>query len=140
MTTSGRNGESSGVTGSNAPGVKADRDGQAGPSTRSQAPNDEPRNSGEPPSILVIQDITCHKLTGHNHQPGGTSGDTTQPTPSEEPPPMIGDFDNSANALWSLQMKEAQNHDGARIQSLSDNMNGVLIFVSVHIFVVILYS
>ena len=122
----------------NAPGVKADRDGQAGPSTRSQAPNDEPRNSGEPPSILVTRDMTCHKLTGNNYQPGGTPGDTTQPT--EAPPRMIGDFDNSANALWSLRMKEARNHDGARIQFLDDNMNGVLIFVRIHIFVVILYS
>ena len=138
MSISGRNGESSGVTGSNAPGVQADRDGQAGPSMRSQAPTDEPRNSGEPHSIVVTQDMTCYKLTGNNHQTGGTPGDTTQPT--EATPRMIGDFDTSANSLWSLQMKEAQSHDGARIQSLDDNMNGVLIFVRIHIFVVILYS
>ncbi|KAH8986815.1 hypothetical protein EDB86DRAFT_2809392, partial [Lactarius hatsudake] len=41
---------------------------------------------------------------------------------------MIGDFDDSANALWSLHMKEAKSHDEARIQSLKDDMDGVLIF------------
>ena len=140
MSISGHHGESSGVTRSNVPAVQADCDGQAGPSTRSQAPNDEPPNSGEPPSIPVARDITCHKPTGDNRQPGGTSDDTTQPTPSEEPPPMIGDFDERTNALWSLQMKEAQSHDEARIQSLKHDMDGVLIFVRVHISVVILYS
>jgi hypothetical protein len=53
---------------------------------------------------------------------------------------MIGDFDDSANALWSLQMKEAKSHDEARIQSLKGDMDGVLIFVRVHISVVILHS
>ncbi|KAI0293729.1 hypothetical protein B0F90DRAFT_1642227, partial [Multifurca ochricompacta] len=38
------------------------------------------------------------------------------------------DFDDSANALWSLYGKEAKSHDEARIQSLKDDMDGVLIF------------
>jgi hypothetical protein len=136
----GRIGESSGVGGS-TPVVQADRDGQAGPSAPPKAPSDEPHNAGEPLSIVVTQDMTYHKQTGQNRQPGGIPGDATQPmTPPEGLPPMIGDFDNSANALWSLQLKEAQSHDGARIQSLKDNMDGVLIFVRVHISVVILYS
>ena len=46
-------------------------------------------------------------------------------------PRMIGDFDDSANAFWSLHMKEAKSHDEARIQSLKDDMDGVLIFVRV---------
>jgi hypothetical protein len=136
---SGGNGESSGVSGSNAPEPQTDRDGQAGPSTRSQA-NDGPPNSGEPPSILVTRALTRHKQTGDKHQPGGTPGDTTQSTRSEALPRMIGDFDDSANALWTLQMKEAKSHDEARIQSLKDDMDGVLIFVRVHISVVIFYS
>ena len=140
MSISGCHGEPSGVTRSNVSVVQADCDGQAGPSTRSQAPNDEPPNSGEPPSILVTWDITCHKLIGHSYQLDGTSDDTTQPTPPEEPPRMIGDFDDNANALWSLQMKEAKSYDEARIQSLKDDMDGVLIFVRVHISVDILYS
>ncbi|KAI9435184.1 hypothetical protein H4582DRAFT_708439 [Lactarius indigo] len=43
-------------------------------------------------------------------------------------PRMIGDFNDNANALWSLQLKEAMSHDQARIQSLKDDMDGVLIF------------
>jgi hypothetical protein len=42
---------------------------------------------------------------------------------------MIGDVDDSANALWSLREKDAKSHDEARIQSLKDGMDGVLIFV-----------
>ncbi|KAI0292890.1 hypothetical protein BC826DRAFT_911210, partial [Russula brevipes] len=41
---------------------------------------------------------------------------------------MIGDFDGSANALWGLYRIEAQSYDEARIQSLKDDMDGVLIF------------
>ena len=46
---------------------------------------------------------------------------------------MVGDFDDSADALWSLHAKEAQSHDEARIQSLKNNMDGVLIFVRAYI-------
>jgi hypothetical protein len=45
---------------------------------------------------------------------------------------MIGDFDGSANALWGLYRIEAQSYDEARIQSLKDDMDGVLIFVRSH--------
>ncbi|KAH9052775.1 hypothetical protein EDB87DRAFT_1569960, partial [Lactarius vividus] len=41
---------------------------------------------------------------------------------------MIGDFDDNANALWSLHVKEAMSHDEARIRSLKDDMDGVFIF------------
>ncbi|KAH9996413.1 hypothetical protein BJV74DRAFT_769116, partial [Russula compacta] len=41
---------------------------------------------------------------------------------------MIGDFDGSANPLWTLYGKEAKSHDEARIQTLKDDMDGVLIF------------
>ncbi|KAH8984565.1 hypothetical protein EDB86DRAFT_2810693, partial [Lactarius hatsudake] len=41
---------------------------------------------------------------------------------------MIGDFDDNANALWSLHVKEAMSHDEARIQTLKDDMDSVLIF------------
>ncbi|KAI0251660.1 hypothetical protein BJV78DRAFT_1125927, partial [Lactifluus subvellereus] len=41
---------------------------------------------------------------------------------------MIGDFDDSANALWTLYGKEARSHDEARIRTLKDDMDGVLIF------------
>ena len=42
---------------------------------------------------------------------------------------MIGDFDASANALWTLYGEEAKGYDQSRIQTLKDNMDGVLIFV-----------
>ena len=45
---------------------------------------------------------------------------------------MIGDFDGSANALWSLYGTEAKSRDESQIQTLKDDMDGVLIFVSSH--------
>ena len=44
---------------------------------------------------------------------------------------MIGDFDGSANALWTLYGTEAKSHDEAQIHTLKDDMDGVLIFVSI---------
>ena len=48
---------------------------------------------------------------------------------------MVGDFDDNANPLWSLHAKEAKSHDEARIQSLKNSMDGVLIFVCVFIYI-----
>jgi hypothetical protein len=45
---------------------------------------------------------------------------------------MIGDFDGSSNALWTLFRDEAKSHDDARINTLKDDMDGVLIFVRRH--------
>ena len=50
------------------------------------------------------------------------------PNPSRS----LGDFDDSANALWSLYGKEAKNHDEAEITTLKDHMDGVLIFVRIY--------
>ena len=58
---------------------------------------------------------------------GGPVGDNSGPEPR-----MIGDFDGSANALWSLYGNEAKSHDQAQIQTLKDDMDGVLIFVRPH--------
>lgn len=38
------------------------------------------------------------------------------------------DFDDSANALWSLYEKEAKSHDEATVGTIKDDMDGVLIF------------
>ena len=54
---------------------------------------------------------------------GADAGSSTQE------PRMIGDFEGSANALWTIYGKEAKSHDEARIQTLKDDMDGVLIFV-----------
>jgi hypothetical protein len=45
---------------------------------------------------------------------------------------MIWDFDDGANALWTLYGKEAKSHDEAHIHSLKGDMDGVLIFVRSH--------
>ena len=50
--------------------------------------------------MLVIQDLTCHELISDILQPGGTPGDTTQSTPPEVPPRVIGDFDDNASGLF----------------------------------------
>jgi hypothetical protein len=41
------------------------------------------------------------------------------------------DFDDSANELWSLYGKEAKSQDEARIKTLKDDMDGVLIYVCI---------
>ena len=52
---------------------------------------------------------------------------------------MIGDFDDNANAMWSLHLSEAKSHDEARIHSLKDDMGSILIFVRVYISIIIGY-
>ncbi|KAH9052769.1 hypothetical protein EDB87DRAFT_343239 [Lactarius vividus] len=42
-------------------------------------------------------------------------------------PRMIGDFDDNANVLCSLYVKEARNHDEALVQSIKGDMDAVLI-------------
>jgi hypothetical protein len=54
-------------------------------------------------------------------------------------PRMIGDFDDNANAMWSLHLGEAKSHDEARINSLKDDMDGVLIFVRAYISVIVFF-
>ena len=52
-------------------------------------------------------------------------------SPNQEPlkGPVTGDFDDGANALWTLYGKEAESHDIARVQSVKEDMDGVLIYV-----------
>ncbi|KAH9059232.1 hypothetical protein EDB87DRAFT_820539 [Lactarius vividus] len=50
------------------------------------------------------------------------------------------DFDDGANALWSLYGKEAQIHDKARFESLAADMNGVPTFVRAGLFAAVLTS
>lgn len=52
----------------------------------------------------------------------------TSPLPGDNPE-RPKDFDEDANGLWSLYGKEAKSHDEARIETLKDDMDGVLIFV-----------
>lgn len=59
----------------------------------------------------------------------GNSAPNNSPEDSSEEPK---DFDDSANALWSLYKQEAKNRDEAQIQTLKDDMDGVLIFVCIY--------
>ena len=57
------------------------------------------------------------------------SGTGSNPYQEVEERRMIGDFESSANALWSLYGKEAKSHDESRIQKLKKDMDGVVTFV-----------
>ena len=48
---------------------------------------------------------------------------------SDPEQPVPGDFGGSANSLWTLYGNEAKSRDESRIQTLKDDMDGVLIFV-----------
>jgi hypothetical protein len=48
-----------------------------------------------------------------------------------QPETVHRDFDDGANALWSLYGKEAKTHDDAHFTSLAADMDGVLLFVRV---------
>ena len=64
---------------------------------------------------------------GGLHDRGGNrAGSTAQ---GSQVTPIVGDFEDSANALWSLYGKEAKGHDGATVQILMDDMGSVLTFV-----------
>jgi hypothetical protein len=63
---------------------------------------------------------------------GATPGEgSSDPIKPEEPLParMIGDFDDGANPLWTLYGKEAKSLDEARIQTLKEHMDSILLFV-----------
>ena len=62
-----------------------------------------------------------------DNQPGNGASSISTEDSSEEP----RDFDDSANALWSLYEQEAKYRDEAQIQTLKDDMDGVLIFVCI---------
>ncbi|KAH9036530.1 hypothetical protein EDB85DRAFT_2208233 [Lactarius pseudohatsudake] len=117
--TSGREGEVLGTTGGDAPVGDAVGEAEvdsASPQARAERPKDAPTG---PTDFGAID------------QPGDNDGlpdsYSAQPMPPGMPR-MIGDFNDNANALWSLQLKEANSHDEARIQSLKDDMDSVLIF------------
>jgi hypothetical protein len=67
--------------------------------------------------------IRQHGVEGMVHR--NEQGNESSRTPEES----HKDFDDSANDLWSLYGKEAKSHDEARINTLKDDMDGVLIFV-----------
>ena len=62
----------------------------------------------------------------------GTTGlSSTEGLSREGTQKELRDFDDGANALWSLYGKEAKTHDVARFSSLAADMDRVLFFVRV---------
>jgi hypothetical protein len=64
-----------------------------------------------------------------SRRPSRTTTPDTESYQQPEEPRMIGDFDGSSNALWTLFRDEAKSHDDARINTLKDGMESALIFV-----------
>ncbi|KAI9438749.1 hypothetical protein H4582DRAFT_1814206, partial [Lactarius indigo] len=76
----------------------------------------------------VRGDLTCaslYVLDSQGRATGNSSSDGLLPTRSHK---EHGDFDDGANALWSLYGKAAKTHDEARFQRVAEDMNGVLTF------------
>ena len=78
---------------------------------------------------LERKDLTC----GFHIDSGvGTTGNpSSEGLPRPRTRKERRDFDDGANALWSLYGKEAKAHDEARFLSLAADMDGVLLFVCV---------
>jgi hypothetical protein len=81
-------------------------------------------------TVRSLDNLMQREGTAANNPP--VHGGQSRGSSNEEPPKvqMIGDFDDGANALWTLYGKEAKSHDQSRIQTLKEDMDVVLIFVS----------
>jgi hypothetical protein len=53
----------------------------------------------------------------------------SNPDQGPEEERIIGDFDGSADPLWSLYRKEAKSYDESSIQNPKEDMDGVIFFV-----------
>jgi hypothetical protein len=74
---------------------------------------------------LIVCDVVDFGGAAMNNSSNGPSHSETRSRERK-------DFDDGANALWTLYGKEAQIHDEARFQSLADDMNGVPTFVCLY--------
>jgi len=71
----------------------------------------------------------CNEIdTDNTPDDGAIHRDCSSREPRKNP--MVEDFDDSANALWTLYGKEAKGYDEATIETVKGDMDGVLIFVS----------
>ncbi|KAI0285615.1 hypothetical protein BC826DRAFT_918655, partial [Russula brevipes] len=73
-------------------------------------------------------DSSTDGTEGRVDGPLGNDVDDAPNIPPEEPHEEYKDFDDGANPLWSLYEKEVRPRDEAQIQTLKDDMDGVLIF------------
>ena len=80
--------------------------------------------------VLFIQ--WKHKQAAANNSvnPGPSDG-ISDPGHNEEQH-LTSEFDGSSKALWTLFGTEAKSYDNARINTLKDDMDGVLIFVCLY--------
>jgi hypothetical protein len=76
---------------------------------------------------MITKSARAHPLRPTDSGPRFTTSDPA--SEQSEEPRMIGDFDGSSNALWTLFKDEAKSHDDARINTLKDGMESCLIFV-----------
>jgi hypothetical protein len=94
---------------------------------RSQTQEEDPR----PDSCLylvlaeIFDYLTNGKGTNTDNSPGGDPGGKGSDSAQQE----TKDFDDGANALWSLYENEAKSNDATRYQKLKEDMDGVIIFV-----------
>jgi len=100
---------------------------------------DEPQPGGISSPILLEAPLGCQGANGRTQWieantektpgDGGAHQDISFKEQHRDENHMVEDFDDGANALWSLYGKEAKGHDEATIQTIKDDMDGVLIFV-----------
>lgn len=65
----------------------------------------------------------------------GDGGSPADDDPSQELKEL--DFDDRANALWTLYGKEAKHFDEATINTFRSDMDSLLIFVCLHIHILL---
>ena len=101
-----------------------------------EAPPIPPHFQGIFRHLAVLQARYAHNscLTDDKETNAGDLHDRSgnpagSPAQGSQATPIVGDFDGSANALWSLYGKEAKSHDEATVQILMDSMGSVLTFV-----------
>ena len=73
--------------------------------------------------LYIVDSIRSEGNSSHSNEPPQSAA----PNVSNK----RGEFDDGANALWSLYGKEAQAHDETLFQSLSADMDGVPTFVRI---------
>jgi hypothetical protein len=83
---------------------------------------------------------TLYQLWFDDLTDGAEGRGTTNRLGNDDPSPFSeglhekrNDFDDGANALWSLYGKEAKGYDEAWVQKLKDDMDGVLLYVCAHL-------
>ena len=81
--------------------------------------------------LRVLEDLRRGLLYNLDSGVGGTGNSSLEGLSRVGTHKERKDFDDGANALWSLYGKGAKTHDEARFLSLAADMDGVLLFVRV---------